>query len=258
MRLQKLFSVGGFVVCFGGVLSAQEHRASVNGHVTDDQGRPLPGVEVTLVPGGAFARTDRDGRFRIYDVPWAAYELRLRHLGYSPLRLSVEVDSSEVSVGRLWLERAAHRLEAVEVSADALEARLARVVDRQRQGYGSVLYAEDIARKGYADTRQALNDPSILRRLLGSRLGGRGTGRWCSAHIYVDGKAWNAARRALSDSSLFDDLAFAVRVEDIEAIEAHNSVQGIRDAAYFEPGVATAQCARVVLIWTRYGQASAR
>jgi hypothetical protein len=191
------------------------------------------------------------------DVPWGAYDLRVRHLGYSPLQLNVLVDSSEVRLETLRLQRAAHRLDAVEVSADALERRLARVIDRQRWGYGSVLYAEDIARKGYVDTRDVLNDPSILRRLLGSRLGGDRRGR-CAAHIYVDGKAWNASRRGVSGRALLDDLAFGVRVADIEAIEAHNSVQGIRDAAYFEPGVAIASCARVVLIWTRHGQASAR
>jgi hypothetical protein len=260
MRLAKLSAVAGLVLCCGGVLNAQEQGAAVSGRVTDDQGRPLPGVEVTLLPGSAFARTDRDGQFRMNEVRWAAYALRLRHLGYSPLQLNVVVDSSEVRVGTLSLQRAAQRLDTVEVSADALEGRLARVVDRQRRGYGSVLYAEDIARKGYADTRDVLNDPSILRRLLGSRLDGRGSrfGRQCGVHIYVDGKPWSAARRGVSGRALLDDLAFAVRVEDIEAIEAHNSLHGIRDAAYFESGVAFAKCARLVLIWTRHGQASAR
>ena len=267
MRRAKLSAVGGLVLCCGGVLNAQEQRAAVSGRVTDDQGRPLPGVEVALLPGTAFARTDRVGQFRMNEVPWAAYALRLRHLGYSPLQLDVPVDRSEVRVGTLRLERVAHRLDAIEVSADALEGRLSRVIDRQRRGHGSVLYAEDLARKGYADTRQALNDPSILRRLLGSRSdegeckpsGFVGARRCrCRAHIYVDGKAWSAARRGVSGRELLDDLAFNVRVEDIEAIEAHNSVQGIRDAAYFEPGVAVASCARVVLIWTRYGQASSR
>lgn len=263
MRRAKLSAVGGLVLCCGGVLNAQEQRAAVSGRVTDDQGRPLPGVEVALLPGTAFARTDRDGQFRMNEVPWGGYALRLRHLGYSPLRLDVPVDSSEVRVGTLRLQRAAHRLDTIEVSADALEGRLSRVIDRQRRGYGSVLYAEDLARKGYADTRDVLNDPSILRRSLGSpfdsgRLGNRLGDRQCGVHIYVDGKAWSAARRGVSGRELLDDLAFAVRVEDIEAIEAHNSVQGIRDAAYFEPGVAVASCARVVLIWTRYGQASSR
>jgi hypothetical protein len=216
---------------------------------------------VTLVPGTAFTRTDRDGRFRVGGVEWSTYELRLRHLGYSPSSVIVEVDSSEVPVGTLRLERVAHQLAAVEVTADALEARLAPVIDRQRRGYGSVLYAEDIARKGYADTRDILKDPSILRRLLGTRLDGtqpRGSRRECKAHIYVDGKAWNARGRLVSGQELLNDLAFWVRVEDIEAIEAHNSIQGIRDAAYFESGTALAKCARVVLVWTRHGRMSER
>ena len=246
--------VVGLLLCCGGVIGAQE-RAIVLGQVTDDQGRPLPGVEVMLFPGTAFTRTNRDGQFRLTDVRAAGYVLRVRHLGYSPLQMNLVVDSTEVPTGTLRLDRLAQRLEAIEVTADALERRLAPIIDRQRRGYGSVLYAEDIARKGYADTRDILNDASILRRLLGSQVGDGGR---CGVHIYVDGRAWSAARRATTGRWLLSDLAFNVRVEDIEAIEAHNSIQGIRDAAYFDAGVAFARCARVVLIWTRHGQASAR
>lgn len=255
MRSARPVALGGLLLCCGGVIRAQEQRAAILGQVMDDQGRPLPGAEVSLLPGTAFTRTNRDGQFRLSEVREAAYVLRVRHLGYSPLQLNVLVDTSEVRLETLRLERVVQRLDPVEVSADALERRLAPVIDRQRRGYGSVLYAEDIARKGYADTRDILNDPSILRRLLGGRVGDSGR---CAVHIYVDGKAWSAARRATSGRWVLADLAFNVRVEDIEAIEAHNSIHGIRDAAYFDAGVAFAKCARVVLIWTRRGQASAR
>ena len=64
------------------------NRASIQGMVTGEGGRGLPGVEVVLKQGGrdvARAITSGDGVFRLLDVAPGEYELSLARDGYAPL-----------------------------------------------------------------------------------------------------------------------------------------------------------------------------
>lgn len=75
-------------------------RASIQGMVSDERGRGLPGVEVVLRQGTrevSRAVTSGDGVFRLLDVPPGEYSLGLVREGYAPLtQAGLRVSASEL------------------------------------------------------------------------------------------------------------------------------------------------------------------
>ncbi len=56
---------------------------TLRGHVTDEGGAPLEGVEVTVTDLGRRARTDADGAFLLSDLPRGRYTVAFRRVGYA-------------------------------------------------------------------------------------------------------------------------------------------------------------------------------
>jgi hypothetical protein len=72
----------------GQIPQQRPNRASIQGIVTDERGRGLPGVAVVLKQGNreiARATTSGDGVFRLIDVAPGEYALSLSREGYAPL-----------------------------------------------------------------------------------------------------------------------------------------------------------------------------
>jgi hypothetical protein len=94
-------------------------RASINGIVTDDRGRGLPGAEVVLTLGDrevARTVTGGDGVFRFADVTAGEYGLWLTRDGYAPLtRGGLRVGASELVTVELKLLPIGTRPEAKKI-----------------------------------------------------------------------------------------------------------------------------------------------
>lgn len=100
---------------------AQE-KSDVVGQVREKGSeRSLEAVEVRIPSYDLVVYSDRDGRFRIRNVPVGEVEVVVRSLGYSDLRTTIEVAAATPVL--LELEPAPLRLAAINVAADRLDTR---------------------------------------------------------------------------------------------------------------------------------------
>ena len=89
----------------------------IEGFIIDaNTGRYLPGVEVVVLGEGRIAITNRDGSYRIPDLPAGTYTVQVRYIGYSPISESVNVPETgsatlSVEVGLEFVELPAFRVE---------------------------------------------------------------------------------------------------------------------------------------------------
>lgn len=112
------------VVMFGMYLGAFERiegqilRATVSGRVTDAATREaLPNVNVFLAGTSLGVATDRDGRFEIKHVPFAAHELVVSMVGYRRQAISLRIFEPRVHTVDVALQPAAIETQTVEVVA---------------------------------------------------------------------------------------------------------------------------------------------
>ncbi|HEX6068371.1 MAG TPA: TonB-dependent receptor [Longimicrobiaceae bacterium] len=68
---------------------AAQSGPQVGGVVRDEEGRPLPGVQVFSPTTRSGTLTDAEGRFALRGLPAGRFELRFTHLGYAPERVRV-------------------------------------------------------------------------------------------------------------------------------------------------------------------------
>ncbi len=74
-----------------GIVVLLEMSALITGEVKDN-GKPLPGVEVSILNFNRTTATNNEGRFTFSDVPVGNYILQFSYFGYEPFRLSVFVN----------------------------------------------------------------------------------------------------------------------------------------------------------------------
>ncbi|MDB4881144.1 MAG: TonB family protein [Gemmatimonadetes bacterium] len=87
----------------------------IQGSVTDSAGVPLSGAETRLAGGGTSARTSRDGRYVLRDVPAGSHRLLARRVGFAPEVVDVSGEPGGKLVVDFALRRAPQVLSAVEV-----------------------------------------------------------------------------------------------------------------------------------------------
>lgn len=91
---------------------------SVQGLVVDaESGRPLPYSAVTIVAAGIERFSDDSGRFVLAGLPPRQASLRIRHIGYAPKDIAVEIGSGQRVDVRVELRRIAVTLAALRVEA---------------------------------------------------------------------------------------------------------------------------------------------
>ncbi len=95
-------------------------NASVEGRITDDEGRPVVGAVVTVLDdevtlGGA--DSDSLGAFRVQRLPVGAHTLRVTGLGYGDYSREVDLEAGRVLEIEIELERRAIELPGVSVEA---------------------------------------------------------------------------------------------------------------------------------------------
>ncbi|MBI5693016.1 MAG: TonB-dependent receptor [Verrucomicrobia bacterium] len=115
LRACRLFAAGAFVSL---VASAQTPATgAISGVVVDTAGKFLQGAEVQLAGTTLKAVTERDGTFRLTEVPAGSQSLALTYPGMNPHTEAVRVDAGATATVRVTLRSDAIVLEAFTVSS---------------------------------------------------------------------------------------------------------------------------------------------
>ena len=128
--LFSLLVLGMFFVA-GPAFAQQDGNGTVTGVVLDSaRGTPLPGSNVQLLELERGTSTDRNGRFRMENVPTDEYTLLVTYIGRKEKSRTVSVRSNETTQVEVALIRKATGMGEVSVSASPIvgsqEAALAR------------------------------------------------------------------------------------------------------------------------------------
>jgi hypothetical protein len=241
--------VGGRDGGLTGAAGDADRAPAILGTVTEaGTGQPLVNAQLAVRGTGRGTLTDAQGRFRLDDVPAGRHTLEVRHLGYAPAEVAVELAEGrtvqlEVSLG----------VRPVELAGVIAEAEISRVraggfyrrMERREGGY--FVDREVLEQPGVHRTVDALRGvPGLKLSCLASRctayfnraapvLAGRDIGK-CPIQYYVDGAPFELGPMGLEE----------FRPADIEGIEVYAGAGSV--PAQF--GGSRSRCG-VIAIWTR-------
>jgi hypothetical protein len=228
----------------GKATKVMKGSARVLGRVINKQGAPVGNARVTLNGTGAATLTRENGEFVLDSLPAGTQALTVRHLGYAPTEVSVELSS-----------RTPQRV-SVQMGPYVPELTPVEVVSRQEQGLERVGWTSRKrgAAGGYflgpeqIESRKAIQFTDLLTTTPGIRVQGsmgrmfitatRTAGRAGCVNVYVDGSKWQQLEAG--------DLDSFVRPQDVAAIEVYPG-GGSMPVEFQSSG---GDCAAVV-VWTK-------
>jgi len=218
--------------------------ARVLGRVVNKQGVPVEGARVTLNGTGASTLTRAGGEFLLDSLPAGTQAITVRHLGYAPTEVPVELSSR--APARVNVQMGPY--------VPVLETR--EVVSRQDQGLERVGWTSRKrgASSGYfigpdqIEARKATQVTDLLTTTPGIRVEGtmgrmmltatRTAGRNGCVNVFVDGSRWEQLQAG--------DLDSFVRPQEVAAIEVYPG-GGSMPVEFQSSG---GDCAAVVM-WTK-------
>ena len=219
--------------------------ARVSGRVLNKAGAPVEGARVSLVgPGGASTTTRASGDFSLDSLPAGTQALAVRHLGYAPQEVTVELSARTPQRVSVQLGAYVPELERVEVVSQ-IDQGLDRVgfTGRKRGAAGGYFITPQMI-----ENRKAAQFTDLLTTAPGIRIQGdmghmyitstRTAGRTGCVTVYVDGAQWQQLQPG--------DLDGFVRPEEAAAIEVYSA--GAATPVEFQ--TSGGDCAAVV-IWTK-------
>jgi hypothetical protein len=223
---------------------AMRGGARVLGRVLNKQGAPVANALVTLNGTDATTRTRANGEFALDSLPAGTQAMTVRHLGYAPTEVAVELSSR--SPARVTVQMGPFVPELPEMAVvSRLEQGLDRVgwTSRKRgASSGYFISPEQIeARKATQFTDLLTTTPGI--RVQGSMgrmfiTATRTAGRQGCVNVFVDNSRWQQLEAG--------DLDSFVRPQDIAAIEVYPG-GGSMPVEFQSSG---GDCAAVV-VWTK-------
>jgi hypothetical protein len=218
--------------------------ARVLGRVINKQGAPVGGARVTLNGTGAATNTRESGDFVLDSLPAGTQAITVRHLGYAPTDVTVELSSRTPARVTVQMGPYVPELAPVEV-VSRMDAGLDRVGWTQRKrgaSSGYFITPEQI------EARKATQFTDLLTTTPGIRVQGtmgrmyiqatRTAGRAGCVNVYVDGSRWQQLEAG--------DLDSFVRAQDVAAIEVYPG-GGSMPVEFQSLG---GDCAAVV-VWTK-------
>lgn len=216
-------------------------------HVTDEQGRPMPGAYVSVagVPHGE--TTDRGGDARIAAVPQGNRLVEVRRQGYAFRRVGTDFVGGDTVRREVAMTPAPIELDGIVATSWGRSMRLVNngFYDRQRRGLGAFMTRQRLDQLRPFHTADAFRYMrGFMVRSDGANdvvVGTRGGGD-CLPSVFIDGGTMFV--RGSRDQS---DALSMVRPDDIEAIEAYMGLGSV-PAEYNMMG---SSCG-VILIWTRH------
>jgi hypothetical protein len=218
--------------------------ARLLGRVVNKQGAPVENARVTLNGTGAATLTRANGEFALDSLPAGTQAITVRHLGYAPTEVTVELSSRAPARANVQMGPFVPELAPMEV-VSRLEQGLDRVgwTSRKRgASSGYFISPEQIeARKATQFTDLLTTTPGI--RVQGSMgrmfiTATRTAGRQGCVNVFVDNSRWQQLEAG--------DLDSFVRPQDIAAIEVYPG-GGSMPVEFQSSG---GDCAAVV-VWTK-------
>jgi len=160
-------------LCFLPGTSWAQQSGQVSGRVTDVETKEyLPGANVMLEGTGLGASTDRDGLFKIFNVPTGDYKIVVRYIGYEEGSVSVTVGTGPVTKN-IALNPSVVQLSGIQITGLRQGQNKALNIQKSSDNIVNVIAAEQMLRL------PDLNAAEILQRIPGiSIVRDQGEGRY--------------------------------------------------------------------------------
>lgn len=118
MMKKRMFVIAVVVLLFTFQLKAQ-NLGNISGLVTNNEGKPLTGVNVVVQGGNYGSSTDGNGEYRITNLKYGEKELVFTAIGFASQRIRVEITNKEETVHTIKMELAYSELDEVVITGDA-------------------------------------------------------------------------------------------------------------------------------------------
>ena len=233
---------GAAPVVASNVTGLRTGRAAVSGRVTDEVGRPLAGVDVSLEGAAPTTTSGTDGSFTLHGLPAGTQALVLRHVGYS--LTDVTVDLSNIAMRRAEVKMAPAPPMLARVTVEGKRDKGLRDVGfttRSKAGIGEYLTEDQIAE------RQPTQMTDLFTQMRGIRVDyssgypmledSRDASGGCVSYV-IDGNP-----TPMPDPQDFNDF---MHPDEISAVEVYTSAEA---PAQFQVG-GNSSC-EVIVIWTK-------
>lgn len=231
------------------VSSPESKPGVLRGHVYDGSGAPMAGVSVRLAGSAHIDLTADDGRFLIAGVPAGSYSVEARALGFSPLEVSVSLQSGDTAKVNFVLNKSVTSLPRVlTIGEPSAFERTSGFGERRRRGNGLFFDRAAIERRGSQRITDLVRGaPGFTLQPVFGRWGQTydvrmdrvpaAGGKACQIDYYINGSEY-------TPSSAGIDHDFPA--QQVEAVEVYRPSE--------VPAQFSGQRARcgVILIWTRY------
>jgi Carboxypeptidase regulatory-like domain len=227
-----------------------QSRSVVVGHVTDQSGVPVPGVEVRVVRSGVSTITGDSGGFRLEGLTPGRQELSLRKLGFAPRTFTIDVLAADSTVVALSLERRVQVLAADTIEAARVNRRLAQTGFEERRKAGFAPQSQFITREDI-ERENPIRLSDMFKRMAGRAQQCKDAGT-----VFLDGVltmqptavyALQTAR-ARRQSGRYDAIDFVSPVE-VAGVEVYVGAQVPSQFNITRRPTGDRMC--VVAIWTR-------
>ncbi|MCO5265372.1 MAG: TonB-dependent receptor [Lentimicrobium sp.] len=120
--IKPAFAALSLLIAFSLNISAQ--NGTIRGFVYEKEtGEPIIFTNVYLYRTSYGAATDVNGYFAISRIPDGKYTLMVTYLGYDTLREQVTIQGNTVLTKKLFINKGAYNLDAVQITAEREEAR---------------------------------------------------------------------------------------------------------------------------------------
>jgi hypothetical protein len=223
--------------------------ARVTGAVSNtEDGKPVPGVVVSITGTELRRETDTNGVFRFTEVPAGPLELRTAHLGFSPVDHRMDIEQGRVYDVVIRLTPRAIPLDPLTVSVsvkELLPLGLASFYARVDRGSsGRFVLREEIEQRSQRLATDLLITAGV--NVVGQALYMKRLG--CAPTVYLDGI--KVTHREPPQPGEAFDAANILLPFDIEGIEVYAGAASVPP----EFGGSSAGCG-VIAIWSRRGPA---
>lgn len=221
-------STSGSVLTFESLAIAAPHSApvkgTVRGTVVSLDNRPIGGARVEAPMTGAAVVTKEDGTFSLNGIPTGTQLLIVRHLGFEPTRISVNVTSRQPTELSVTMGPRVNVMDPVLVTARrAYALEKDGFMARQRSGWGTYFTQDQIETRNpqyltdiltVVPGIRVVHSPggaTIREERMSSILGG-GRGGPCT-NVWVDGTQWRTIEPG--------DIDAFVSPRDVAALEVY-------------------------------------
>ena len=216
------------------ILSSVPSGRLIGRLIDRETGQPVATAAVSVVGRPTEASSDRRGFFRLTGVPAGQHELRVRRLGYAPLRHAVDVTTGLTTELEIGLVREPVELEPLVVSTTrSRRLEIKGFYERKHWGellgLGTFFTAERIERRNPLRISHMIEElPSIRGGLHNARVG-------CRMSVYLD--------NIRIDAPSLDRFVLPIEVAAVEVYRGAASLPA-------EFGGSDSRCG-VVVVWTK-------